>query len=225
MHPSHYLSGASLIGSSRTNPWAVAVNMSVKIEGFIAFRVERAGFVEQIGKLTRTMFGSPYKYIPFRSSPALAVEKVLESRHSDPRAATEESTWLLLNVIFTPQQVCEMFNKDMISKVEGGWRFYGDVFLQEVASFEWLRCTFEPIGLEQWSKKTLKKRRMIMEGTCAQCKTDNVTTWCSSKLHEYEFFCVRCWNSYYSARFTEDVQTALEEMRATVPVEKGYSES
>jgi hypothetical protein len=109
------------------------------------------------------------------------------------KAARSETTFTLLKMTMTKQQVVNLWSKGLLDwyLAKQAWRIYADLPLTEFFDFEWYTITIAPLGIENWAERALTPfHEVCYESICDDCQAGPITTWNTS----YNKYCANCWH-------------------------------
>ena len=137
------------------------------------------------------------------ASPAAAVESGLRhTTHQAHLAASEPTTWLILDVMPTADQWLALFLATTPPRVHyekalTNWHYYGELELQDYA-FTCSQVKIGPVGIMSWAADHLPKYGICLTSACAGCGAEGGTTW----KGRAEMWCADCWRSFIMAKET-----------------------
>jgi hypothetical protein len=172
---------------------------------FLAFCESDANRIGNSGIIDPELFGN---YIPLKRSPELAVLAALAGRTSQAmRAANEATTWFVLEVGWTAEQVGDFFTQNKLARCrerDGSfcYRLREAIQLQEAARAEWVKVDIAAIGLDAWAARTLHACASLTS-TCADCAGRNLPVRQGGR--QGDAWCLPCWHSFLAEHAKEDL--------------------
>ena len=137
--------------------------------------------------------------MPLRDTREKAVQRSIDA----PRAATnlmmanQSTTWYILEMTFSAYKPLQFFQSGAFHRLEGGWRFYGDLPRSEAESWQWAKCTMPESGMMTWAWQALKSKLYSCSGSCIGCGATFVPVWTSNKVYGHQTYCCECWHSFF----------------------------
>ena len=175
-----------------------------KMEMYLALTKEQAFESERAAVVDCGIFAPPGRYVPLKNSMELAVEAALKAWTMRAEAATAPSSWFVLEVTTSVEQVEQSVKNNEISKdaKRGGWRWHGNLPLK-IFSVDWSSGNLAPLGVEGWAARTpwLQARTHRQDPTtrCAECGVEGDEVWSAWWLQSdwcKQDYCARCWHNF-----------------------------
>jgi hypothetical protein len=176
---------------------------------FLAFCESDANRIDSTGIIDPELFGN---YIPLKVSPKLAVHAALAGRTSQAmKAASEATTWFVLEVGWSAEQVGEFFVDQKIcrAKEKDGsmcFRLRCPIQLRELAKCEWCQIEIEATDFEAWADRMLYAC-ITFTGRCADCEQQHVPLRQGGR--QGDAWCLPCWHSFLANDVKEDLHAGL----------------
>ena len=171
---------------------------------YLAFCESDANRIDSSGIIDPELFGN---YIPLKRSQEAAVLAALATRTSQAmKAASEATTWFVLEVSWSPEQVGHLFMQIKLSRCkerDGSWcyRLREAIQLQEAATAQWRKIDVAATGLDAWAERTLHNCDKLTRA-CADCLAVVPVRQGGSRG---DAWCLPCWHSYLARDAREDL--------------------
>jgi mono/diheme cytochrome c family protein len=176
---------------------------------YLAFCESDANRIDSSGIIDPELFGN---YIPLKRSQEAAVLAALATRTSQAmKAASEATTWFVLEVSWSPEQVGHFFMQIKLSRCkerDGSWcyRLREAIQLQEAATAQWRKIDVAATGLDAWAERNLYACSKFT-GHCADCHGDNLTVRQGGR--QGDAWCQPCWHRFLAKDVKEDLHAGL----------------
>ena len=175
---------------------------------FLAFCESDANRIDNSGIIHPELFGM---YIPLKHSPKRAVLAALAGRTVQAmKAASEPTTWFVLEVGWSAQQVGDFFTQmklDRCRERDGSfcYRLCEAIQLREAARVQWVKVDIAATGLDAWAERTLHACASLTS-TCADCAS---LTSVRQGGRQGDAWCLPCWHSFFAEHAKEDLHAGL----------------
>ena len=169
-----------------------------------AYKIACAGYEVDCAMFAPLGNSAPQgNYVPLKDSQELAMEAALHAWTLPLEAAKRSSSWLVLKLTASQEQVLQMVTKGKIKRdtQRSGWPWEGNLPL---AAFSW-SCDFygiAPLGMAGWAERSpwLRARplRQPPSTLCAECGAKDVNVWSAPPQSDWakQDYCVRCWYNF-----------------------------
>jgi len=172
---------------------------------YLAFCESDANRIDSSGIIDPELFGN---YIPLKRSQEAAVLAALAGRTVQAmKAASEPTTWFVLEVGWSAAQVGEFFMTKQISRAkerDGNpcFRFTGRIVIREAATVQWCKVDLAATDLDAWAERNLYACSKFT-GHCADCHGDWLTV--RQGGHQGDAWCLPCWHKFLAKDIKEDL--------------------
>ena len=175
---------------------------------YLAFCESDANRIDSSGIIDPELFGN---YIPLKRSQEAAVLAALAGRTVQAmKAASEPTTWFVLEVGWSAAQVGEFFMNKKICRAkerDGNWcfRLREPILIRELAKVEWRKVGIEATDFEAWADRMLYAC-IEFTGTCADCEQQHLPLRQGGR--QGDAWCLPCWHSFLAKDVKEDLHAA-----------------
>ena len=156
------------------------------------------------------------RFVPLKAKAESAIKVALEVPDNScqaAKAATEVTSWHVMELSLNPLQLMEAWNKELISRdMNGRIEWWGPLQQDSVGTLEWCTIELEPIGLVSWSHMVCERKykRPSAEGACAGCAASAVPLWAATSWFARQAYCAGCWNDFVKIVKAEAENVGME---------------
>jgi hypothetical protein len=183
---------------------------------YIAMPEAQAFKVDKAKKVVHASLGLPQniRYISIKDTMERAIEASVTGNAMKLPVATEVTVWNILQVCMPEQAAFKMVQDGLLIRDlnRGGWRLFDDLDFGTL-EHQWIGVSLPPMGIEAWAEKTLMPCFQVkINSVCLNCKQSGAGWLRGKAFQSEEYYCARCWNSFYmSLQAKANEEVAMEE--------------